>query len=251
MMRLAGLAERIAGLRGASIVVLPAKDIRARGGDGKSRRIGLAEEVVYARPTAARVVGDVVEIKDGELPDVVLQVDLGADDRRALSRYEKWGFPEVWVEVPDRRSKSRLEPRPGLAIHLLTRLGYVRSLASAAFPSWSADEIHAALNEPQGRMSEATAAALRRVGWLMRADAADDDPVERVESGAEATMDVRVEALDEIFRLRGFAASPAFAGRVASVEQPLATLLRAAYHSRDEDEFLERLEVVRETPLIV
>lgn len=248
-MELAGLTERIAAARGAGIAVLPAKDLRILDGGGKRRRFRQAVEIVYTRPTGACVVEDSVEVKEVELPDVVLQAAASADARhRTLSRYEKWGFPEVWVEVPDRRRKSRLGPAPGLAIHLLTRLGYVQSPTSAAFPSWSAEEIHAALNEPQGRMSAATATALRRVGRLMRAEATNA-AIERDESGAEATTEARIDALDEIFQLRGFAVSPSFADHVASLKRPLATLLRTAYDSRDEDDLLERLGVVRELPL--
>ena len=53
------------------------------------------------------------------LPDVVLEVDYSTDVRvRKLRLYEAWGFPEVWVDVPDERSspRSRL---CGLTIHVL------------------------------------------------------------------------------------------------------------------------------------
>ena len=54
-------------------------------------------------------------------PDVVLEVDHTTDVRRGkLKLYESWGFPELWVEVPEHRVASR--PRglvPGLTIHLL------------------------------------------------------------------------------------------------------------------------------------
>ena len=247
------LAGRIAAMRGAGISVFRAKVLRVLDGDGKSRRIGPAREIAYTHSTSTRVAGEAVEVAEDELPEVVLQVDLTADGRhRRLSRYEKWGFPEVWIEVPERRALSRIEPAPGLAIHLLTRVGYVQSPTSKAFPSWSADEIHTALNEREGRMSAATAAALRRVGRLMRADAGADAEEDAIADAdhAQASTEDRIEALDEMFRLRGFAVSPAYTTRVASLQRPLATLLRAAYDSRDEDDFLERLGVVREIPLI-
>ena len=39
---------------------------------------------------------------EDDFPDVVLEVDHTTDVRRAkLGLYEAWGFPEVWVEVPD------------------------------------------------------------------------------------------------------------------------------------------------------
>ncbi len=252
-MGLDGLAEQIAAARCAGIIVLRAKELLIRGRDGKGRRIGQAHQIVYTRPASTLAAREAVEITEDELPDVALQVDVVPDTRRrGLSLYEKWGLPEVWVEVPERRPRISHGPVPGLAIHLRTRLGFVQSPTSAAFPSWSAEEIHTALNEPEGRMSKATAAALRRVGRLMAADIAagtEGDSIDRADD-AETPMEDRIEALDEIFRLRGFAASPAFAIQVASLQRPLPTLLRAAYQSRDEEDFLERIGVAREIPLI-
>lgn len=254
-MRLGGLVERIAAIRGAGIEVLRAKELLVRKPDGNTRRIGRKSEVVYTHGTTTRAEGTVV-VDHGELPDVVLDLDdtavaLG----RKLSLYEKWGFPEVWVVAPGRRAFNRREGARRVAIHLRTRLGYVRAPRSAGLPSWSAEEIQTALNEPEGFMSDGTIAALRRVGRLMRPDAEmgpDDDPILPAEQGelrAEPSMEDRIEALDEMFGLRGFAVSPSFTVRVAALQRPLPYLLRAAYECRDEDDFLERIGVVREIPL--
>ena len=65
-----------------------------------------------------------------------------------LGQYESWGFPEVWVEVPDRRTPSRPRGRrPGLTIHLLERGAFRESPTSRAFPNWRAEAIHEAMNE--------------------------------------------------------------------------------------------------------
>ena len=255
-MRLGGLVERIAAIRGAGIVVLRAKELLIRNPDGNKRRIGRKSEVVYTQGTTTTRVEGTVVVDHGELPDVVLDLDDTAVAlRRKLSLYEKWGFPEVWVVAPDRRAFNQREHARRVAIHLRTRLGYVRAPRSAALPSWSAEEIQTALNEPERFMSDETIAALRRVGRLMRPDAEmgpDDDPILPAEPGelrAEPTMEDRIEALDEMFGLRGFAVSPSFTVRVAALQRPLPYLLRAAYEGRDEDDFLERIGVVREIPL--
>ena len=133
------------------------------------------------------------------LPNVVLEVDNTTDVRRnKLKRYESWGFPEVWVEVPDEPAPSRpASLRPGLTIYL--RDGGLRpAAASRAFPDWTAEEIHRALNEPE--LSAATTAVLRRVGRALGATdgtGPDDDPFlreERGESHAHGLAKGRVEA---------------------------------------------------------
>ncbi|MYE25174.1 MAG: hypothetical protein F4Y01_14730 [Gammaproteobacteria bacterium] len=255
---LGGLVERIAATRGAGIAVLRASELVIRDPDGNARRIGQNSQVVFTSD-ATKCAGEPVVIDRGEFPGVVLQAgDTAVAVRRKLSLYEKCGLPEVWVVGPDRRGHQmarRWDVR--IAIYLRTRLGYVRAPRSAALPSWSAAEIQTALNEPEGFMSDGTIAALRRVGRLMRADAdmgPDDDsvlPAERGELRAEPTMEDRIDALDEIFGLRGFAVSHSFTVRVAALRRPLPYLLRAAYESRDEDDFLERIGVVREIPLVL
>ena len=118
-------------------------------------------------------------------------VDNTTDVRRGkLALYESWGFPEVWVEVPEQSSPSRPAGlRPGLTIHLLESGRFRTASSSRAFPSWTAQEIHLALNERE--VSYVTMAALRRVGRTLGAAVGtgpDDDPLlreERLQSRAE------------------------------------------------------------------
>ena len=67
------------------------------------------------------------------------------------------------MEVPNRYSPSRpARRRPGLTIHLLEGGEYRTAPESRAFPGWTAEEIHTAINEPT--VSEATVLTLDRVG---------------------------------------------------------------------------------------
>ena len=113
------------------------------------------------------------------LPDVVLEVDNTTDARRGKLRlYESWGFPEVWVEVPDEPEANRSRSlRPDLTIHLRGPGGFRTVPVSSAFPGWTAEEFHRALNELT--LSDETAHVLNRVGTAMGAaqgTGPDDDP---------------------------------------------------------------------------
>ena len=78
------------------------------------------------------------------------------------------GFPEVWVEVPDRYTAGRPAGRkPGLVIHLLTGGRYHAAPESRAFMGWTAEEIHTAMNEAE--LSAASSDALTRVGRALGA----------------------------------------------------------------------------------
>ena len=103
-------------------------------------------------------------VGENHYPDVVLEVDYSTDVRRnKLELYDAWGFPEVWVDVPEqsvRRRRSR-----GITIYVRKDDALSPVPASRAFPSWRATEIHAALNEE--RLTERTAQALERVGRLL------------------------------------------------------------------------------------
>ena len=135
-----------------------------RNARGERQRILQADQIVYLRPAETEPRGAAVEVGADHLPDVVLEVDWSTDVRRGkLGLYEAWGFPEVWVEVPDAGSPGRSQRRAaGLTIHRLGADGYRPAAASEAFPGWTAAEIHTALNE--SRLSEATSAVLTRVG---------------------------------------------------------------------------------------
>ena len=182
--RLARLTDRIAQTRGSPIETFGAADLLVRGARGERRRILQADQTVYLRPRATRPWGPAIEVGSDVLPDVVLEVDNTTDVRRGkLGLYESLGFPEVWVEVPDAPSPSRPAAlRPGLTIHVLGRDGLRTAPSSRAFPGWTAQEIHRALNEAE--QSDATTAALRRVGRALGAaegTGPDDDPLLRAE----------------------------------------------------------------------
>ena len=154
--RLSGLATRIAQMRGSPIETIGAADLLLRDADGAYLRILEADQTVYLHPRTTRPAGPAIEVGSDTLPDVVLEVDNTTDVRRGkLALYESWGFPEVWVEVPEQASPSRPAGlRPGLTIHLLAGGGFRPASSSRAFPGWTAQEIHRALNEAE--LSDAT-----------------------------------------------------------------------------------------------
>ncbi len=182
--RLARLIERIAMRRGSPIDVIGASDLAVRDTDGTRQRLLNADQVVYLHPAATRPRGKEIERGADHLPDVVLEVDYSTDARRRkLGIYESWGFPEVWIEVPDAswsyRPKSR---RSGVTIHLLEGGRYLEAASSRAFPGWTAEEIHRALNE--SAVSATTVDVLRRVADALAAvegTGPDDDPLLRRE----------------------------------------------------------------------
>ena len=155
------LAERIAGVRGSPIESYGSMDLLLRDADGTPRRIMQADESVYLHPARARPGPAAMVIGEDDFPDVVLEVDHTTDVHRGkLALYESWGFPEVWVEVPEAPSPSRPHRRrPGLTIHLLEHGRFRVAAESRAFPGWRAEEVHLALNEPV--LSGRTCAALQ------------------------------------------------------------------------------------------
>ena len=246
--RLAGLLKTIAHLRGSPIETFGASDLLVRDARGAHLRIMQADQTVYLRPRATRPWGPAIEVGSDTLPDVVLEVDNTTDVRRGkLALYESWGFPEVWVEVPDTPSPSRPAGlRPGLTIHLLEDGGFHSAPSSRAFPGWAAAEIHRALNEPE--LSDATTAALRRVGGALGAaegTGPDDDPFLRAErhaGRAEGRMETLRAAVLQVFGTRGLAASAALPQRLAELEGiSTAALMQAALECRDEADFLRLL----------
>ena len=178
--RLNTLVERIALVRGSPIENYGSMDLRQQ---DWPQSIMQADESVYLHPGRARLPGPkAMVIGVDDFPDVVLEVDHTTDVRRGkLELYESWGFPEVWVEVPDQSAPSRPRSRrPGLTIHLLQEDAYRTAPESQAFPGWTAEEIHAALNEPA--LSARTSAVLERVGTALgeqEGTGPDDDPLLR------------------------------------------------------------------------
>ena len=180
---LAALAHAVAGVRGSPIKCYGGMDLLVRDDRGRKRWIMQADQSLYLHPRRARLPGpSAMVVGENDFPDVVLEVDHSTDVRRGkLGLYESWGFPEVWVEVPDRRAPSRpRRRRAGLTIHVLEAGVYRVSGESRAFPGWTARDIHTALNEttPSAR----TYAIIERVGTALGAregTGPEDDPLLR------------------------------------------------------------------------
>ena len=255
--RLAGLARLIAASRGAPIETFGTADLVRFGGRDRTQALLQADQVVYLRPPGPGELKPKIDVDGGDLPDVILEVDYSTDARGwKVPLYEAWGFPEVWVDVPDERSPSRPRSRvSGLTIHILEAGRFREASASRAFPGWTADEIHAALNEPA--MSHSTVEALHRVGTAMGTaedTGPDDDPWlrrHREQSRAEGRNQGRAEARTEaraasalaILKERGIAAPPdlpAALARFGDVDE--AALMRAALRCSSAADFLRRLE---------
>ena len=253
--RLARLADRIAAVRGAPIEAAGHTDLLVRNARGERQRIMQADQILILRPAQTKPAGNAVEVGTDALPDVVLEVDNTTDVRRnKLMLYESWGFPEVWVEVPEEPQPSRpASLRPGLTIHLRDGSGFRPSAASLALPGWTADEIHRALNEPE--LSAQTADVLNRVGRALGAAEGtepDGDPFlrhHRQESRAEGRAAGRAEGRAEALRAsalqvldsRGISVSASLSERLAAMEGVSDRLVAAALACRDEEDFLRLL----------
>ena len=247
--RLARLTERIAAARGAPIESYGSGDLLVRDAEGREQIIQQADDVLYLHPAKVRELGHAIEVAHDDLPDVVLEVDLTTDVRyRKMGIYEEWGFRELWVEIPENRAPSRPNRPPGVTIRVLGSHGYEEMPESRAFPTWTAHEIHTALNEPT--LSASTVAVLRRVGRVLGEQggtATDDDPfmrVEREQSRREGIEKGRLEMLAEALAARGIATSKRLEEHAGSiVALPVPVLMRAALKCRDEADFLRRIEV--------
>ena len=233
--RLAGLAERIAQVRGSPIACLGPVGLVVRDSDGAPRRVMQADQSLYLRPLSANLPWDVsMAVGEHDFPDVVVEVDHSTDARRGKRKlYEAWGFPEVWIQVPSAASPSRPKSRlPGLTIYLLEGGEYRVSGESRAFPGWTAGEIHAALDEPVP--SAGTIAVLQRVGAVLGAregTGPDDDPLLRsqrdqarrqgAEQGLVQGLAAQREMLRRLAELKfGGAAAAEFAIRLEAVTNP-------------------------------
>ena len=246
--RLARLVELIAAGRGSPITTLGTADLLVRNARGERQRILQADQIVYLRPAETEPRGAAVEVGTDHLPDVVLEVDYSTDVRRGkLGLYEAWGFPEVWVEVPEADSPTRSpRRRPGLTIHRLGADGYRPAAASAAFPGWTAAQIHAALNEP--RLSEATSAVLTRIGRTLgdaEGTVPDDHPWLRGQR-REATRAATLDAVVQVLRSRGITVPKRVADAVADASP--SELIDAALACRNGADFLARVRQRRDRP---
>lgn len=246
--------------RGSPIDVIGASDLAARDGDGTLERLLAADQIVFVNPASTSPRGKEIERSADHLPDVVLEVDYSTDARqRKLGIYESWSFPEVWIEVPDavwrRRPKNR---PPGLTIHLLEGGRYREAASSRAFPTWTAEEIHRALNE--SAVSSGTVEVLRRVADALAAregTGPDDDPLlgreraegrergraeGRAEGRADERLDILRNAVGEAFAARSLALTPDLRRWLAEAgpELDAVALIRLAWECRGADDFLRR-----------
>ena len=246
--RLRDLATFISAARGSPIETFGSADLAVLGPKGDPRRILQADQSLYLRPLEESP-GRIVEVGEDVLPNVVLEVDLTTDVYRGkLSLYEAWGFPEVWVEVPDRAVRGpRSKRQPGLTIHVRGQEGFRTSPISLAFPGWTAEEIHVAMNEPT--LSPTTVAALRRVGRVlgMAEGTGPDDHAflgeERRESRAEGRAEMLHAIVVQTLTTRGVAVPSMLAERLAGAGEVSAeAVMKAALTCRDEADFLILLE---------
>ena len=263
--RLAAFAERIASVRGSPIQCYGTMDLRLEDEHGAPFRILQADQTVYLDPRRAEVLGaSAMVVGRNRFPDVVLEVDHTTDVRPSkLGLYQSWGFPEIWVEVPDRRTPSRPRSRlPGLTIHLREGESYREVEEGRAFPGWRASEIHAAMNEEV--TTARTYTVLERVGRALGAregTGPDDDPLLRAQrrEGFEqgrlrGRKEGRAAGLEEglargrlctvrrILRSRGIAVPDDFDGLPSGLaEHSGETLVDAALACENEADFLARL----------
>ena len=237
--RLAMLTARMASVRGTVSECFGSTSLARLDAAARPRQILQADNVVYLRPAQWKARGR-VNVDTGPLPDVVLEVDHTTDVRRwKLGKYQQWGFPEIWVLVPRKRSVRA----PGLAIHARDAGGgYRQASESVAFPGWTAAEIHRALTEEP--LSAATWAAVERVGRALGerdGTTPEDDPLTRsLHAGAEARA--RAEAVVAALRARGIdvpadvaADADLLAGR--SIETAMAEAMACS----DAADFLRRI----------
>ena len=176
---LSELLTRLGLERGSRIRCAGAVYLMERDRDGRPRQVLVADQTIYLYREAWAPRDPAIVKGEDRLPDVLLEVDHTTDVRRnKLPVYEAWGFPEVWVDTPDAPSPSRpRRVRPGLTIYLLEKGRFRIADESRAFPTWTAAQIHAALNET--RLSPHTLADLTRVGRRLgrqEGTTPDDDP---------------------------------------------------------------------------
>ena len=201
--RLAALVELIAQSRGSPIECCGTMDLLLRNARGEKWRIMQADQAVYLHPGRIRLPTEAMEIGWHDRPDVVLEVDHTTDVRRGkLGLYEEWGFPEMWVNVPEAGYVPSRPAglSPGLTIHVLEDGGYRTVTESRAFPGWTAAEIHTAMNEAS--LSMETSRVLRRVGRALgaREGTRPGAPwlrMERREAHAQGHAEGRVEGRAE------------------------------------------------------
>ena len=248
--RLVGLCAIIAGVRGSGITCFGHTSFVQHDERGERLRLLEADESVYLYPERARMPLDsALTVGEHDLPDVILEVDNTTDVRRGkLALYESWGFPEVWVEVPEVQTPGR--PRGlvrGLTICRLDGGRFRTAAESGAFPGWRASEIHAALNEVQ--VSARTSSSLTRVGRALGCrdgTRPDDMPwlrMQREESRAEGHEQGFDAALDAILAGRGFAWAETVREARKRSRATDADVISALLRCENEPDFRARLRL--------
>ena len=250
--RMPALLDTVSLTRGADIVCGGATSFYERGPGGELIRAMAGDQAVFLdadRAWALRPAPTV--LGDEPVPDVMLEVDHTTDvRRRKLGEYEKWRFPEVWVEVPDAPHCSRPSRASALTIHLLDgETGrYAEAAASRALAGWTAAEIHLALNERQ--RSAATWRALERVGRALGERGGTeptDNPafknlLEALVAERQAQLGVAVRA---ILKRRGIPHSPRLLDDEPSAASDIRTVLASALLCASEADLLARLRAPR------
>lgn len=259
--RLAALAERVAQVRGHPITCFGTMSLVLPETPWRPKRLMEADQSLYLHPRRTNLVGpSSMNVGEHHYPDVVLEVDLSTDVRRnKLMLYEAWGFPELWVDVPDQARRPR-KPR-GTTIYILEGRTLKEAGESLAFPGWRAKDIHLALNEE--RLSARTVANLERIGRTLGeriGTGPDDDPMLgalRQQARLEGVVAGRQEGLKEalaselarrasmvryVMKARGVDVAPDFPLREPGfAEADLEQLMAAATACEDEADFLARV----------
>ena len=214
----ASFVERIAMVRGAPILLGRSAGLQLLDVDRAQVRAMHPDEMVFLDPESEMRIGSEYAWQaEQEHPDVVLEVDNTTDVRRnKLLVYADWGFPELWVEVPEAYSPSRPRGRrPGLTIYVLEDGEYRESSESRAFPGLKAEEAHRVLNErTPSPETTALASQVGRALGLREGTGPEDDPLLR-EQRAEA----RAVIVREMLRVRGLTVSAEFPADLPLADQ--------------------------------
>ena len=245
---------RVEMVRGSPIMLGGEAGLQLLDAERRQVRAMHPDEMVFLDPERQdRIGSQYVWGAPGEHPDVVLEVDATTDVRRnKLLVYADWGFPEVWVEVPEAYSPSRArDRRPGLTIYVLEDGEYRESGESRAFPGLKAEEGHRVLNE--WAPSPETAALASRVGralGLREGTGPEDDPLlreQRAEARAEGRAEANAAITREVLRGRGVAVSTAFPADLSVADRTTlgraspAVVAAAAVSAGSVADFLRRL----------
>ena len=261
---LARLTERIAQRRGKPIASFGTMGLRMPATDEHPMRVMSADQSIYLHPERANIVGSsAMVVGENHYPDVVLEVDLTTDVRRnKLKLYEAWGFPELWVVVPE-RSERRRSAR-GTTIYVRNEVvedGRAKAVLevvaeSRAFPGWKATDIHIALNE--GALSAHTMSILDRIGATLgkRSGTGPDDDLQvgayRRQARQEGLRQGRTEGVAAMVRhilaQRGLQLPPDFPLDVELDDAAQRAIVNAAMGAWNEADLRARLDAALKSP---